>query len=187
MPEPRSDVPRRRMRRAVTWMIAGGLLAVAIAGTVDALRGSPSRPETVLRNPYLAPSQAPSAASTDRLPTCTTRQLALAFEILGGSATFVLRHVRGEPCHLPRVPIRFTVRDRAGRRVRLVTAEGLDGRSAVKGDFSPGFEQLINIPYLPQCGPEAIPPGPFLASVRVGSYVARRTLSGSEVGCLGGG
>jgi hypothetical protein len=173
------------MRKAVTWMIAGGLLAVAIAGTVDALRGSPSRPEPALRNPYLAPSPAPSAASTDRLPTCAKPQLALAFEILGGSATFVLRHVRGEPCHLPRLPIRFTVRDQAGRRVRLASAEGL-GQSAVKGDFSPGFEQLINITYLPQCSPEAIPPGPFLVSVRVGPYVARHTLSGSEIGCFGG-
>jgi hypothetical protein len=175
------------MRKAVTWMIAGGVLAVAIAGTFDALRGSPPRPEPGLRNPYLAPSHAPSAAATDRLPTCTTPQLALAFEILGGSATFVLRHVRGEPCHLPRLPIRFTVRDQAGRRVRLVNAEGLGGQSAVKGDFSPGFEQLINITYLSHCGPEAIPPGPFLVSVRVGSYVARRTLSGSEIGCFGGG
>ncbi len=175
------------MRKAVTWMIAGGLLAVAIAGTVDALRRSPSGQKAAVRNPYLAPSPAPSAASTDRLPTCTTPQLALAFEILGGSATFVLRHVRGKPCHLPRVPIRFNVRDRAGRRVRLVNAEGLGGQSAVKGDFSPGFEQLINITYLPQCGPEAIPPGPFLVSVRVGPYVARHTLSGSEVGCSGGG
>jgi hypothetical protein len=174
------------MRKAVTWMITGGLGTLAILGTVDALRGSPSRSKPVLRNPYLAPSPAPSAATTDRLPTCNTPQLALAFEILGGSATFVLRHVRGEPCHLPRLPIHFTVRDRAGRRVRLVNAESL-GQSAVKGDFSPGFEQLINITYLRQCGPEAIPPGPFLVSVRVGPYVARRTLSGSEIGCFGGG
>jgi hypothetical protein len=176
------------MRKALTWIIAGGLLAVAIAGTVDALRDSPSRPEPLLRNPYLAPSQAPPAATTDRLPTCTTPQLALAFEILGGSGTFVLRHVRGEHCHLPGLPIRFNVRDRAGRRVRLVTPpSGLDDQSAVNGDFSPGLEQLINITYLPECGPEAIPPGPFLVSVRVGPYVARRTLSGSEIGCFGGG
>jgi hypothetical protein len=176
------------MRKALTWMIAGGVLAVAILGAVDALRGSPSRSKPVLRNPYLAPSPALSAATTDRLPTCTTPQLALAFEILGGSGTFVLRHVRGEPCHLRRLPIRFSVRDRAGRRVRLVTPpSGLDDQSAVKGDFSPGFEQLINITYLPQCSPEAIPPGPFLVSVRVGPYVARRTLAGSEIGCFGGG
>jgi hypothetical protein len=175
------------MRLWLTRLIAGGLLAVAIAGTVDALRGSPSRPEPVLRNPYLVPLPLPSAATTDRLPTCTTPQLALAFEILGGSGTFVLSHVRGEPCHLRRLPIRFSVRDRAGRRVRLVTPpSGLDDQSAVKGDFSPGFEQLINITY-PECSPEAIPPGPFLVSVRVGPYVARRTLSGSEIGCSGGG
>ena len=57
-------------------------------------------------------------------------------------------------------------------------------QSRVSGDFSSGFEQLIDIPYF------AEPPltgcdrrGPFTAFVIVGPYSAQRKLSGSEVGC----
>jgi hypothetical protein len=70
------------------------------------------------------------------------------------------------------------VRDRSGRRVRLA-----DVQSAVAGDFSPGYERLINITYLPDCDQR----GPFAAVVNVGPYFARRTLSANEIGCFAGG
>ena len=170
-------------RRPLTWLIAGGLLIVAVAGLIDALRGSSSAREPPLRN--LAPSPAPAAASHEPLPTCARPELELGIEILGGSATTVLRHVSGGPCHLKRVPVRVTVRDRAGRRVQLVAGEGL--RGAFRGDFSAGFEQLINITFLPHCTPETVPLGPFLLSARAGPYRAQRALSGQEIGCFGGG
>ena len=98
----------------------------------------------------------------------------------------VVRHVWGRPCHLaPPLTVRLGLSDRVGRRVRLATVGGgEDLQSRVGGDFSPGFEQLIDIPYL------AEPPltgcdrrGPFTAFVIVGPYSAQRKLSGSEVGC----
>ena len=132
------------------------------------------------QNPYLAPSPAPAAPSTDRLPTCTTPQLALAIDVLGGSPTIVLRHVQGQPCHRPGLPVHLMVKDRAGRPVRLVEGES-DAKAGVGGDFSPDFERLINLTYLPDCDQR----GPFRAFVNIGPYSARRRLSGREVGCFG--
>ena len=62
-------------------------------------------------------------------------------------------------------------------------------QSRVGGDFSPGFEQLIDIPYLaePQPGESCDRRGPFTAFVIVGPHSAQRKLSGSEVGCFIGG
>ncbi len=73
--------------------------------------------------------------------------------------------------------------------MRLATLEeGQDVQSRAGGDFSPGFEKLIDIPYLakPQltsCDSR----GPFTAFVIVGPYSAQRKLAGSEVGCFAGG
>ena len=89
----------------------------------------------------------------------------------------MVRHAWGKPCHLARLPIGLTVRDRAGRQVRLLTP---DEQSGVGGDFSPGSERLINITYLPTCKQR----GPFVASVNVGPYFARRALSANDIGCF---
>jgi hypothetical protein len=73
--------------------------------------------------------------------------------------------------------------------VRLAAVdEGSDVQSRVGGDFSPGFEQLIDIPYLaePQLS-SCDRRGPFTAFVIVGPYSAQRKLSGREVECFRGG
>jgi hypothetical protein len=299
----------RGMRRPLTWLIAGGLLALGVAAGVDALRGRSSAAEPVLRNPFLAPSTPPASADVegwardvavaagyqvvgntgtawvmrrrgeswhenfyfwvtrtepraasatagpasdlgsegfpltdrigsvpvfgdgvrfawrlsrgtawaeaagdrpltlpqlnrlvltsstvpvqaapppDRLPTCTSPQLDLVIEVPGGSAAVALRHVTGSPCHLGRLPVKMTVRDREGNVVPLVGGEGL-GVSAFRGDFSPGFEQLRNVTFLPACTPETIPHASYVLSARAGSYRARKRLSGVEIGCFGGG
>jgi hypothetical protein len=78
-----------------------------------------------------------------------------------------------------------------GRRVRLAAVDEAHPavQARVAGDFSPGFEQLIDIPYLaePQAGESCDRKGPFTAFVIVGPYSAQRKLSGSEVGCFRGG
>jgi hypothetical protein len=109
----------------------------------------------------------------------------VSIDVLGGTASVVVRHIWGRACHLAPLRVRLSVTDRVGRRVRLATVGGgQDLQSRVAGDFAPGFEQLIDIPYL------AEPPltscdrrGPFTAFVIVGPYSAQRKLSGSEVGC----
>jgi hypothetical protein len=124
------------------------------------------------------------------LPRCTVENIGVSIEVLGGTATVVVRHVWGRPCQLaPSLRVRLSVDDRVGRRVRLATlAGGSVVQARVGGDFSPGFEQLIEIPYLaePQltsCDRR----GPFTAFVIVGPYSAQRKLTGSEVGCFRGG
>jgi hypothetical protein len=139
------------MRRRVRSLIVLGILAVGVVALVDALRGSPST-RSAFESPYLAPPPAPAAGSADdRLPVCTTRQLDPRIEVPGGSAAVALRHVSGSPCHLRRRPVKVWVRDREDHAVRLVAGhvgEALTG-SPFRGDFTPAFEQLRNVTFLP--------------------------------------
>jgi hypothetical protein len=174
--------------RPFTWLVAGGIIALALAAVVDVLDGSSDDSEPALTNPFIAPSAA-AAASKDRLPACTTPQLELVIEVPGGSAAVALRHVSGSPCHLRRLPVKVWVRDRSGHLVRLVAGhvgEALTG-TPFRGDFTPAFEQLRNITFLPGCTPETTPDGPFVLSARAGLYHAHTKLSGKECGCFGGG
>jgi hypothetical protein len=174
--------------RPLTWLIAGSIVTLAIVAAVDALSASSSAPKGVVTNRFHAPLPAP-AASSERLPICTTPQLELAIEILGGSAAVALRHVSGAPCHLRRLWLKMWLRDRAGHNVRLVAGhigEALTG-SPFRGDFSPGFEQLRNVTFLPPCTPETAPRGPFSLSARAGPYDAQRRFSGKVIGCFAGG
>jgi hypothetical protein len=175
----------RGMHRPLTWLIAGGLLGLTVAAGVDALHGrsSISEPVLVVTTTTVSVQAAPR---TDRLPTCTAPQLQIVIEVPGGSAAVALRHVTGSPCHLGRLPVKLTVRDRHGNLVPLVGGEGL-GVSVFRGDFSPGFEQLRNVTFLPACTPETIPHASYVLSARAGPYRARKRLSGVEIGCFGGG
>jgi hypothetical protein len=103
------------MRSWLTWLIAGGVAALAIVGAVDALRDSPSRSKPPLRNSYLAPSPAPAAQASERSPRCTTQQLALRVEKLNGTPALELAHVWGQPCRTRRLQIEVGLLDRAGR------------------------------------------------------------------------
>jgi hypothetical protein len=171
----------RKMRAWLTRVIVAALVILGIVAAIEAVR-SDSRAEPGSMRGDVRPaqprSQTGSAVTDEPSPRCTAQQLALAIDVLAGDATIVLRHVWGSSCRLGRLPVELTVKDRAGRRVRLADTE-----PGVEGDFSPGFERLINITYLPRCGQR----GPFDALVNVGPYTARRTLSGSEVGCFRGG
>ena len=105
------------MRSWLTWLIASGVGALAILGTVDALREAPSRSESEpgLRTPDLAPSPTPAARANERPPPCTKGQLALRVENLNGTPALELVHVSGEECRTPRLRIRVDLLDRAGR------------------------------------------------------------------------
>jgi hypothetical protein len=188
LPKPGARTPRMTRAR-LTWVIASGVIAVLIAGTVDAIRSSepsaspPSRETATERS--AGKTTLAAVTTPESLPRCTVQNLALSIDVLGGTATIVVGHVWGSPCHLAPLPVRLSLTNRFGGRVRLATVGGgPDVQSRVGGDFSPGFERLIDIPYL------AHPPlancnsrGPFTAFVIVGPYSAQRKLSGSEVGC----
>lgn len=181
----------------LTWVIAGGVIAVLVAGTVDAVRSSepsgssPSRVATTERS-GAREMAIPVETTAEALPRCTVQNIGASIDVLGGTAQVVVRHVWGRPCHLaPPLLVRLSLDDRVGRRVRLAAVDEAHPavQARVGGDFSPGFEQLIDIPYLaePQAGESCDRKGPFTAFVIVGLYSAERKLSGSEVGCFRGG
>jgi hypothetical protein len=180
-------------RRQFTWVIAAGVIAVLVAGTIDAVRSSKpsgSASSRVVKTEESARETAiPVETTAEALPRCTDQNIGVSIDVLGGTATVVVRQVWGRPCHLAPLTVRLGLTDRVGRRVRLATGgEGPAVPSHVRGDFSSGFEKLINIPYLaePQLA-NCDRKGPFTAFVIVGPYSAQRKLSGSEVGCFRGG
>jgi hypothetical protein len=181
-------------RTRLTWVIATGVIAVLIVGTVDAIRSSEPSASSASQKTATERSAAqettfPGETTPQSLPRCTVQHIRVSIEVLGGAATIVVRHVWGSRCHLAPLRVRLLVSDRVGRRVRLAAAdEGRPVQSRIAGDFSPGFEQLIDIPYLaePQLG-DCDRAGPFTAFVIVGPYSAQRKLSGSEVDCFRGG
>jgi hypothetical protein len=173
-------------RTRLTWVIAAGVSAVFVAGTVDAIRspGSPSNQAPATKRSAARETTFSVRTTPKSLPRCTFRHIGVSIDVLGGTAAVVVRHVWGSPCHLAPLPVRLSVTDRVGRRVRLATLDGVsESGPRVQGDFAPGFEELIDITYLPSCGQR----GPFTAFVIVGPYSAQRKLSGSEVGCFRGG
>jgi hypothetical protein len=180
----------KMIRTRLTWIVVGGILALAVVGAVDALFSSGSSGTAPETGTALQPQSAdavsvPAESRAAPLPRCTSEQIAASIDVLGGSATVAVRHARGRACHLASLPVHLRVWDRAGEPLRLPTTEGAEIPSRVGGDFSRGFERLINITYFPPWNCDER--GPFLAVVKVGPYVARRPLSRDEIGCFTGG
>ena len=158
-------------RARLSWAIGGAVVLLAVVGTVDAVRSSEANAPRAMPRP--AAREATFAPEPhEALPRCTPQNIGVAV---------VVRHVWGRPCHLAALPVRLSVTDRRGRRVRLET-DGSPSERAVDGDFAPGFERLIDIPYLANCDER----GPFAAFVIVGPHSAQRRLSAREVGCFRG-
>jgi hypothetical protein len=197
------------MRGMATWLITALVAAIVIVGVADVVRGSPSHQESVtvqtatvvdIGGSSLTLESVTAQATTDpvattepqgttdtstipspvpeRLPRCTTPQLALAMKVVDGSAMLVLRRVAGKPCHHGQSHIGLTVLDQSGRRVALFSGSP-DIRSTAPADFTPGFVQLMQIPYTESCDPAAA----YLAVATVGPYEARRTVLGTEIVC----
>jgi hypothetical protein len=151
-----------RTRRFATWAIGLGLVGLGVAVTVDALTD---------RGPSLAMPDGGTVSSpstnvhTTALPECTRDQLELAIDLVGGTPTVVLRHVRGPSCRLTRTRAVLTVRDRRGRKVPVV-----EGISPFSGDFGPQTETIAGVTYLARCNQV----GPLTAVVRAGAWSARR-------------
>jgi hypothetical protein len=174
------------MRSWLTWLIAGGVAAVAIVGTVDALRDSPSRSKPALRNSYLAPSPAPAARASERSPRCAAEQLALRVENLNGTPALELAHVWGQPCRTPRLRIRVGLLDRAGRALERHE----DGRTyqqtvGVQSAFAPttlapqvAVSAPFSVVYL--CGA----PKPVWAVADAGPYGAKGRLPRGYPACV---
>lgn len=181
------------VRTRLSWLVIGGVAVILVAAVFEAIRSpgpsaSSPRQETATER-SAGKTRLTGVTRPESLSRCTVQNIVVSIDVLGGMATVAVRHVWGRPCHLAPLPVRLSVTDRVGRRVRLATLEGgEDVRSRAGGDFSPGFEQLIDVPYLaePQLS-NCDRPGTFTAFVIVGPHSAQRKLSGSEVGCFRGG
>lgn len=160
------------IRTRLTWVVVGGVVALLVVAGVDALRSSES--ETAASATMASTT---ALENLDRLsPRCTRPQIVVSIEVRGGIATNVVREFGSDACHLRRVRLGLTIRDRAGKTVW----EG--AMPAFEGNYSPGFEQTVHFPY-PNPVPHCDRRGPFLALVTVGPYSVRRNLSGDEIGC----
>ena len=148
--------------------------------TLEAVIAQPTTDPVATTEP-LATTAAPAIPSLppERLPRCTTPQLALAMKVVDGSAMLVLRRVAGEPCHHGQSHIGLTVLDQSGQKVALFGHGSSPSSSTAPADFTRGFVQLMQIPFTEYCDPA----GSYLAVVTVGPYEARRTVSGTEIVC----
>jgi hypothetical protein len=122
------------VRRLATMLAVLAVVGIAVAALINTLASSsPSKRDEA------AEGSVPQAGVTESmLSECRTDQLALAFDSLGDDDAVALRHVKGEPCRLPRLALSVTVVDRAGRLSALPLAE-----AEFSGDFSPGFEKIV--------------------------------------------
>jgi hypothetical protein len=191
------------MRRRATWLLVAAIGAVLVAGVIDSVHGSASRPEatpvgepgiepsattvsiaeptseTVTRTEAVATEPVETTADTDsappeHLPSCDIEQLQLTFTRSGGFAAALLRRVQGPPCRHGRAPVAVSVHDQAGDRV---TVFGVS-RATPPADFSHGFEQLVEFPAM-SCDPN----GSFLVVATIDPYTVQRTLPGTYLPC----
>ncbi|MGH2996298.1 MAG: hypothetical protein ACRDON_09320 [Gaiellaceae bacterium] len=158
------------MRRWITWVVAGAVAALVVAGVVDTiLRSEGDSPRPSAANPdepRPGPTPTTGAVVPAPLPACRREQLALAIEVLGGGDVYVLRHVRGGPCRLRAARVTLTIRDRRGRRIQPASTV-----PEISGEFPPGTEFVGLLNYLITCREEE----PIRATVKVGRYRAHRT------------
>jgi hypothetical protein len=176
-------------RTRLTWVVVGGLVALFVVGLIDSLRSRESRifepggrrgSVFEARDPVLAPT-------TVSLPPCSDEQIGVSIEVLGGSATVVVRHMFGKPCHLARRPVEVAVNDRADNPVRSVPGVDEETDGSIEGDFTPGFERLLGFNHFANCDLSSGQRGPFTAKVWIGENYVERRLAGDEIGCWQGG
>jgi hypothetical protein len=153
------------VRGWITWVVSGAVVALVVAGAVEAfLRSDGDSPSRSAGREGARSAPTTTAVAPGPLPACRREQLALSIEILGGGDVYVLRHVRGRACNLRSARVTLTIRDRRGRRIRPASAV-----PEISGDFSPGSEFVGLLNFLITCREEE----PIRVTVRIGRYTAR--------------
>lgn len=153
------------MRRFPTWLLIAFVGGVALAATVDALLPDDSDGSAPVRDPSSG-----AEATTRNLPRCARSQLRLVIEILDGTPTAALQHVRGGLCEAENLPISITIPDGRGRVLGPI--------GAFRGSWSPNSQHIAQFRYSPACNE----PGPFLAVVGAGPYTAQQRIPALRCG-----
>jgi hypothetical protein len=193
------------MRSKATWLLVAAIGAVLVAGVVDSVRGSTSKPEATQAGESVVE---PSTTTALPLQTATEPMATTEPATIGGPVNATVTAIesatpeRLPSCDTEQLQLTFTrsgglaaallrrVQGRPchhGRAPVTVSAHDQAGdRVAVFGvsrktppaDFSHGFEQLLEIPAM-SCDPN----GSFLVVATVGPYMVQRTLPGTALPC----
>jgi hypothetical protein len=150
------------------WLLIGAVAAIALAATVDALLGDADGSPPATTGVRELPSD--TLATRPNIARCERGQLRLEIEILGGTPTAALQHVRGGLCETENLPIAITISDGRGRV--------LGPRGAFQGSWSPNSQRIVQFRYSPACDER----GPFLAVVRAGPYTAQKRIPALRCG-----
>jgi hypothetical protein len=160
------------MGRRFTWVIVAGVGALLLFAGIDALRSSAGNEDATP-----AASTTTSADSSGSLLPCHVEDLRISIELRGGSATVVARNL-GDTCYRLLRGWGLHIEDRAGDPL----ANWNEIKLLADGIFPAGSESsLLLSRYRVACKSG----GPYLVSVTVGPYFARRGhLSDLALGCF---
>jgi hypothetical protein len=142
---------------------------VALAVTVDAFLlddSNGSAPATT----RVREASSGGAATRPKIARCERGQLRLVIEILDGTPTAALQHLRGDLCETENLPITIAIFEGRGKV--------LGPRGAFGGLWSPNSQRIAQFRYSPACDER----GPFLAVVRAGPYAAQRRIPAVRCG-----
>jgi hypothetical protein len=174
----RSGLPQktgaRVMGRRFTWVIVAGVGALLLFAGLDALRSSAGSEDSAPGG-STSTTTAAAADSSDLLP-CDVEDLRISIELRGGSATLVARNF-GEKCYRLLRGWHLRIEDRAGDPL----AQWDVIQFLADGIFPAGSESSFLLARDPLVVCKS--GGPYLVSVTVGPYFARRHFSDSALGC----
>ncbi len=157
------------MHQRASWAIVGFVAVVLIAAAIDAV---------FFRSHAPASTRGTTSEASDA-PPCRSNQLKLRIN-RGGSPEpprhedyVTLNHIRGGVCSFSRRQTRIWIftPDGPGERGVLEVGPGSD----LSGTYGPSLGgQLFRFPYSPGCRETG--PGPFVARVQAGDFVASREI-----------
>jgi hypothetical protein len=154
------------MQKRATWVVVGFVAVVVIAAALDAVFFRSHAPAST------------RGTTTEAAPPCRSNQLKLRINS-GGPAEppphedyVTLNHIRGGACSFPRRSMRSLIFAPDGLTSGGVWQVG-PGHDDFAGTYGGSLSgHLVRFRFSPSCRQ----PGPFVAQVRVGNYVASRKI-----------
>jgi hypothetical protein len=162
------------MGRRFTWVIVAGVGALLLFAGLDALRSSAGSENST---PATSTSATTTATASSDLPPCDVEDLRISIDLRGGGPTLVARNF-GDRCYRLLRGWHLRIEDRAGDPL----AEWDEIQLLADGIFPAGSESSL---LLSRARVVCESGGPYLVSLTVGPYVARRGhFSDAALGCF---